>query len=219
MLEGTLVFLRKNMKTKIVINSQTGRRENIPEYSMEALREAVANALIHRDYSIHTENEPIRLIIYDDRIEITNPGGLYGRLSINDLGKVHSDIRNPFIASILETLEITENRYSGIPTIYAEMKKAGLIEPKFESDRGKFKVTLYNLKKEDIVNDDFISKIKLYCKIPRTKESLAKHFGYDEKHPAYFINSYVVPLIEKGILAYTIPTKPKSKNQKIYTVE
>ena len=132
---------------------------------------------------------------------------------------MHSDIRNPFIASILETLEITENRYSGIPTIYAEMKKAGLIEPKFESDRGKFKVTLYNLKKEDIVNDDFISKIKLYCKIPRTKESLAKHFGYDEKHPAYFINSYVVPLIEKGILAYTIPTKPKSKNQKIYTVE
>lgn len=44
-------------------------------------------------------------------------------------------------------------------------------------------------------------------------------FGVDEKHPAYFINSYVIPLIEKGILAYTIPNKPKSKNQKIYTVE
>ena len=124
------------------------------------------------------------------------------------------DTRNPVLALALETLRVTENRYSGIPTIYAEMKKAGLIEPKFESERGTFKATLYNLKKEDIVNDDFISKIKLYCKIPRTKESLAKHFGYDDKHPAYFINSYVIPLIEKGILAYTIPNKPRSKNQK-----
>jgi len=218
MLKLAISFVVNNIKKATKIN-ENGVREDILEYPIKAIREIILNALIHRDYSIHTENEPIRLIIYDDRIEITNPGGLYGRLSINDLGKVHSDIRNPFIASILETLEITENRYSGIPTIYAEMKKAGLIEPKFESERGTFKVTLYNLKKEDIVNDDFISKIKLYCKIPRTKESLAKHFGYDEKHPAYFISSYVMPLIEKGILAYTIPTKPKSKNQKIYTVE
>ena len=132
---------------------------------------------------------------------------------------MHSDIRNPFIASILEILEVTENRYSGIPTIYAEMKKAGLMEPKFESVRGTFKVTLYNSKKTDIINDNFVSKIKAYCKTPRTKESLAKFFGYDEKHPAYFINSYVIPLIEQGILAYAIPSKPRSKNQKIYTVE
>lgn len=67
--------------------------------------------------------------------------------------------------------------------------------------------------------NSFVSKIKAYCKTPRTKESLAKFFGYDKKHPAYFINSYVIPLIEQGILAYTIPNKPRSKNQKIYTVE
>ena len=218
MLKLAISFVVNNIKKATKIN-ESGVREDILEYPTKAIREIILNALIHRDYSIHTENEPIRLTIYDDRIEITNPVGLYGRLSLDDLGKVRSDIRNPFIASVLETLEITENRYSGIPTIYAEMKKFGLIEPKFESERGTFKVTLYNLKREDIVNDDFISKIKIYCKIPRTKESLAKYFGYDEKHPAYFINSYVIPLIEKGFLAYTIPNKPKSKNQKIYTVE
>ena len=70
-----------------------------------------------------------------------------------------------------------------------------------------------------LIFDNFVFKIKAYCKTPRTKESLAKFFGYDEKHPAYFINSYVIPLIEQGILAYTIPSKPRSKNQKIYTVE
>jgi ATP-dependent DNA helicase RecG len=218
MLKLALSFVVNNIKKATKINDN-GIREDVMEYPIKAIREIILNALIHRDYSIHTENEPIRLTIFDDRIEISNPGGLYGRLSLDELGKVHSDIRNPFIASVLEILELTENRYSGIPTIYAEMKKAGLMEPKFESVRGTFKVTLYNSKKTDVINDDFVSKIKAYCKTPRTKESLAKLFGYDEKHPAYFINAYVIPLIEQGILAYTIPSKPRSKNQKIYTIE
>lgn len=218
MLKLAISFVINNIKKATRIND-SGVREDVLEYPIKAIREIILNALIHRDYSIHTENEPIRLTIFDDRIEISNPGGLYGRLSLDELGKVHSDIRNPFIASILEILEVTENRYSGIPTIYAEMKKAGLMEPKFESVRGTFKVTLYNSKKTDIINEDFVSKIKAYCKTPRTKESLAKFFGYDEKHPAYFINSYVIPLIEQEILAYTIPNKPRSKKQKIYTVE
>lgn len=218
MLKLAISFVINNIKKATRINDR-GIREDVLEYPIKAIREIILNSLIHRDYSIHTENEPIRLTIFDDRIEISNPGGLYGRLSIDELGKVHSDIRNPFIASILEILEVTENRYSGIPTIYAEMKKAGLMEPKFESVRGTFKVTLYNSKKKDIINNNFVSKIKAYCKTPRTKESLAKFFGYDEKHPAYFINSYVIPLIEQGILAYAIPSKPRSKNQKIYTVE
>lgn len=218
MLKLAISFVINNIKKATRINDR-GIREDVLEYPIKAIREIILNSLIHRDYSIHTENEPIRLTIFDDRIEISNPGGLYGRLSIDELGKVHSDIRNPFIASILEILEVTENRYFGIPTIYAEMKKAGLMEPKFESVRGTFKVTLYNSKKTDIINDNFVSKIKAYCKTPRTKESLAKFFGYDEKHPAYFINSYVIPLIEQGILAYAIPSKPRSKNQKIYTVE
>ena len=218
MLKLALSFVISNIKKATRVN-EYGIREDIFEYPIKALREIILNALIHRDYSIHTENDPIRLIIYDDRIEITNPGGLYGRLSIDDLGKVRSDIRNPFIASILEILEVTENRYSGIPTIYAEMKKAGLMEPVFENLRGTFKVTLYNSKKKELLNDDFVSKIKSYFKTPRTKESLAKFFGYDDKHPAYFINSYVIPLIDQGILGYTLPNKPRSKNQKIYTIE
>lgn len=216
MLKLAISFVMSNIKkaTKINVN---GDREDVLEYPLKAIREIILNALIHRDYSIHTENEPIRIMIFDDRIEVTNPGGLYGRLSLDDFGKTHSDIRNPFIASILEILEITENRYSGIPTIYAEMEKAGLMEPKFEIIRGTFKVTLYNSKKETMINDDFVSKIKEFCKTPRSKESLAKYFGYDEKHPAYFINSYVMPLIDQGILSFTLPNKSKSKNQRIYT--
>lgn len=218
MLQQALIFISNNTKKATYINPVTGKREDKDEYPLKALREIVLNALIHRDYSQYTENDPIRIEIYEDRIEVTNPGGLYGRLSMDQLGMVRSDIRNPYIASILETMEVTENRYSGIPIIYDEMKKANLLPPKFEDDRGVFKVTLYNAKIKE-AKENITDKIIEICKKPRTKDFLAKEFGFDEKHPAYFINSYVKPLIEKGILKYTIPNKPKSKNQKIVIAE
>ncbi len=218
MLKQAMSFVMNNTKKSTKID-RNGNRADVSEYPVKAIREIILNALIHRDYSIHTENDPIRLTIFDDRIEISNPGGLYGRLTLNELGKVHSDIRNPFIASILETLDVTENRYSGIPTIYAEMRKAGLADPKFEDERGTFKVTLYNRKKDKTRDEAFVEKIKKYCTIPRTKEEIAKFLGFDDKHPAYCINTYIMPLINDGILSFTIPDKPKSKNQKIYTTE
>lgn len=211
MLETGIAFVQQNMSVSTVVD-ETGHRKDIYEYPVKAIREIILNALIHRDYSIHTENEPIRLEMYPDRIEISNPGGLYGRLTLDELGKTKADVRNPFIAAALEILNQTENRYSGIPTIYAEMKKAGLLEPKFENLRGTFKVTLYNKKHSFL---DFQSKIIEFCRKPRSKETLAKEFGFDEKHPAYFINNYVLPLIEQGKLRYTIPDKPKSRNQQI----
>ncbi len=214
MLQQALAFIQQNTKKSTFVNPQNGRREDKTEYPLKALREIILNALIHRDYSIYTENDPIRIEIYDDRIEVSNPGGLYGRLSINDLGIVRSDIRNPYIASVLEMMDFTENRYSGIPTIIDEMKKRNLLPPKFEETRGVFKVTLFNSTAGEFT-DAIMQKIIELCKQPRSKEYLAKEFGFDERHPAYFINTYVSPLIEKGLLKYTIPDKPKSKNQRI----
>lgn len=215
MLIQSLAFIQNNTKKSTYVNPLTGKREDKTEYPLKAIREIILNALIHRDYSVYTENDPIRIEIYDDRIEVSNPGGLYGRLTIDELGKVRYDVRNPYIASILETLEITENRYSGIPTIIDEMKNANLLPPKFEDNRGVFKVTLYNTKITDSLNEDLTNQIIEKCRKPRTKEFLAKEFGFDEKHPSYFFNTYIKPLIEKGVLKYTIPDKPKSKNQRI----
>jgi len=218
MLQQGISFILNNTKKSTFINPQTGLREDKTEYPIKAIREVLLNALIHRDYSRFTENDPIRIEIYDNRIEVTNPGGLYGRLKIQDLGTIRSDIRNPFIASILETMEVTENRYSGIPTIYNEMKKAGLKEPKFEDIRGVFKVTLYNEKPKIAFQNDLSSKIIETCVEPQTKEYLAELFGFDSKHPAYFFNTYIKPLIQDGFLKYTIPDKPKSKYQRIVSV-
>ena len=61
------------MKNKTIINPETGVREDRTDYPITAVREAIVNALVHRDYSIHTEGMPIQIIMYEDRMEIKNP--------------------------------------------------------------------------------------------------------------------------------------------------
>lgn len=142
MLDKSLAFVRRNIGTMVIIDDD-GKRTDIPHYPMKALREAIANALIHRDYSINTEGSYIYLRIFDDRIEILNPGGLYGNNRIENLGTDNIlDVRNNTIIRLLEeTTDIVENRHTGIATMRDEMKKMNLPEPEFENLRGTFKVT------------------------------------------------------------------------------
>ena len=79
MLEGAMNFVRANTRIRTVIDKD-GKRTDIPDYPMNAVREVILNALVHRDYSIHTEEMPVQLIVFSDRLEVRNPGGLYGRL-------------------------------------------------------------------------------------------------------------------------------------------
>ena len=221
MLEDAVDFVRRNSRTKTIIGND-GQRHDKPEYPMKAIREAVLNALVHRDYSIYTEGTPITIEMYRDRIEIRNPGGLYGYASLDELGKSHPETRNPTLANILELLKVTENRYSGIPTMLAEAKKLGIPEPEFQQRRGFFCVTFRNnifnqenLKK-DLSGDKLKETIIEFCREPRTRQELITLSGLSRYQ---LMEKYIQPLIEQGIIAYTIPDKPKSKNQKFVTVQ
>lgn len=226
MLEEAMAFVRRNIRNATVIDNN-GERNDKPEYPMKAVREIILNALIHRDYSAHTEDSPIRIVLYKDRLEVENPGGLYGRLTINDLGKLPADTRNPFLAASLEVMINTENRFSGIPTIMQEMKNAGLMPPVFESRRGNFKAILYNDRHTDVtetpntmieIQDDSVeAKIKAFCSTPKSKDEIAEHLNLGSAY--YIVTRYLKPMLETGILAMTIPEKPKSKFQKYYAVK
>lgn len=164
MLTGTMNFLRRNMKTSIIIDSN-GERTNRTEYPLEAVREAVANALIHRDYSNQTESAYISVNMYSDRIEVLNPGALYGSNKLEKLGtETTMEVRNPNIVRILEDKgSIIENRHSGIPTMKREMEKHKLPSPEFYEERDSFKVIFRNsnsqtttdVKKLSIEQDDY----------------------------------------------------------------
>lgn len=217
MLNDALLFVRKNMKTATIIDPNTGRRTDKTEYPVIAIRELILNALIHRDYSMHTDSAPITIRMYSDRFEIENPGELYGRMTLDRLGKVSADTRNPAIANAMEILGETENRYSGIPTILNAMAEYDLPEPKFESDRGIFKVTLFN-RSGTVITDPVETEILAYCKIPRSRAELDSLFS-GRITVAYLMEKYVKPMIEKGAIGLTIPDKPKSKYQKYYSIK
>ncbi len=217
MLDGAMQFVNRNMRTKTIINPHTGKREDRPDYPITAVREAVLNALVHRDYSIHTEGMPIQLIMYEDRMEIRNPGGIYGRIKIDQLGKVQPDTRNPVIASELEVLKVTENRYSGIPTIRRMMQEYDLQQPEFLDERGSFIVKLYKSvieQKADEMEEVDNRELILFCKTPRTRKEICDYLGLNSV--TYAIQTRVMPLVEKGIIKMSIPEKPKSPKQLFY---
>lgn len=129
MLEGALGFVARNGKTRVVIRD--GKRTDIPEYPETAVREIITNALMHRDYGPYCNGTPIRLVMFSDRLECWNPGGVYGGQSINDLGYANMPTRNPTLVSILEIEKIAENHHSGIPVIRDEARTHGVRQPEF----------------------------------------------------------------------------------------
>lgn len=213
MLDEAMKFIRKNMKIATYIDPETGKRADRTEYPIVAVREIILNALVHRDYSIHTDSAPITVKMFSDRLEVENPGGLYGRMTLDSLGKAAADTRNPFIANALEVMDITENRYSGIPIVYAAMKQAELPPPKFENERGVFRVTLYNSVEAAAVSAGKEADLLEFCRIPRTRTEIEEHFGGSLTRN-YIMSHIVRPLVKSGKLKQTVPDKPKSKNQK-----
>ncbi len=210
MLEDAVEFVRKNSRTKTIIDDN-GKRVDKSEYPMKAVREAILNALVHRDYSIHSENTPIRIEMYRDRMEITNSGGLYGKISVDSLGKIHPETRNAALANILELMKITENRYSGIPTMRKECAEAGIPSPEFSVVHGEFKVVLKNgyFANATITENDIIN----FCSDPKSRAELIAFIG---KSRIYVMQKIIAPLVESGKLKMTIPEKPKSSKQNYY---
>lgn len=210
MLDSAVDFVRRNSRNITIIDSN-GRRIDKPEYPVKAVREAILNALVHRDYSSYTENIPVRIEMYRDRLEIINSGGLYGNISINELGQVRPDTRNPALANILEVLHYTENRYSGIPTIMNEFASNNFPMPVFSVKHGDFKVVMRNIFYSDNISIE--EAVIDFCSKPRSRDEIVSFVG---KSKNYVSSKIIIPLAKKGALKLTIPEKPKSSAQKYY---
>jgi len=113
-----------------------GNVKNIGEYPLVTCRELIANALIHRDLSPVAMIETISLIIEDDRLVMSNPGGLFG-LSVNDLGKSASRTRNTRLAEICQYVptddgvNVIEKLGSGVVKMYEEQDRYEFKRPTF----------------------------------------------------------------------------------------
>jgi predicted HTH transcriptional regulator len=138
MLDEVELFFRRN--TRLASKIVEFKSVEIPEYPYEAIREAVINAIAHRDYTYRYS--PIMFSIFDDRIEISSPGGLLPGLDIKKL-EGHHATRNKIICYIFHETKDMEKFGTGIGKMKRLMKEHGLSEPEF-SEEGNFFIVKFH---------------------------------------------------------------------------
>jgi len=170
--EGAMRFIAEHIKKAVFFDSN--QRYDRWEYPLRALEEALNNALAHRDYSA---NGDIQLAIYDDRIEIWNPGELPKQLTPVQLKGKHKSIpRNQFLADKLYLIKYIERWGKGTNRIVEEMRKEHLPDPVFENISGGFEITLIGPGKsfEKMIEDIKFHKIDLNDRQKKAVEFIKK---------------------------------------------
>ncbi len=132
------------------------QREEVWEFPYRAVREAVINALIHRDY---TSTGRVQIRVYDDGMVISNPGGLPAGLMVSDLlQEPHDSLpRNPILAQIFYYAKLVEQWGSGTIRMRNACRAQGLPDPVFQSTPTSFAVTL----RKDDLSDEYLRKMGL----------------------------------------------------------
>lgn len=138
-LEEILNFIRRH--TSISASIKGTKREEIPQYSPMILREATMNALVHADYA--NLRSPIQIAIFDDRLEITNPGALPFGLSLDTAISGVSQLRNKVLGRTFRELKLTEHWGSGLKRMLEACEQQNIPLPMFEELDNFFRVTLY----------------------------------------------------------------------------
>lgn len=137
--EQMLVILKNNMKNSSTINQL--RRQEREEYPVLVLREAIVNALVHRNYSIL--GSKIRIFMFDDRIEFHSPGKLPNAVTIEKMKIGVSYARNPFLVKYMENMRYIDQLGRGIPMIIKTMKDKGAKEPLLQESGEEFILSIY----------------------------------------------------------------------------
>lgn len=227
-------YIRKNIKWPVNFKSGSMERIEIPEIPLEAIREAIINSLIHRDFKNPKSNE---VAIYKDRVEIFNPGEFPEGFKPEDFIEGQGSIpRNPLIANTLYLSKDIEKWGSGFRRITEACKKSNT-KVKFEIRKNGFMVIFYRKTDEELFDltgenkktqenaqenaqethkkhtrntqEDFILD---FCNEPRSLKEILEYCGY--KNARSFREKYINPLLKDEKLKMTIPEQPKNRNQK-----
>lgn len=142
----TIAVLRRHMRVRSYV-SAAGRHERL-DYPLEAVREAVVNAVLHRDYSPVTRGTQVQVELHPDRLLVRSPGGLFGPVVVEDLGTEGvTSSRNSFLAAMLSDTYlpgsdrlVAENKASGVPAMIKELRLSGMTRPVFRNFASRFEV-------------------------------------------------------------------------------
>lgn len=157
-------FVKTNSKKAWKIEGS--KRIEFVDYPEDAVREALVNALVHRDYNII--GSEIHIDIYDDRMEIVSPGGMYDGKNVQevDIDKIASHRRNPILADIFSRLDYMERRGSGLKRIKAAFGDESCVE--FYSNQSNFFVVMRKKSNDDMkdtIDERIMSELNSYDKL------------------------------------------------------
>jgi ATP-dependent DNA helicase RecG len=206
------------------------KREERPELPEEAIREAVVNALVHRDYRSAAS---VHVYLFKDRLEIVSPGGLPAGMTEADLG-VKSIPRNPLLFAMLHRLEAVEHIGSGIKRIRNLCREHGVAEPSIEVSEHWFTVIFPRPRSPGDQKEETPSKhpastqqvpSKYRTSTPQVRAMLLEAAAGEVtrvqlqtaagmKDREHFRKEYLQPLLDAGLLEMTIPNKPRSSKQR-----
>lgn len=160
---GNVLMLLREAMNFVKSNTKKGweklpnKRKNKPEYAERAILETMVNHFIHRDYTVM--GSEVHLDIYDDRLVVTSPGGMYNGMLIQnlDIADVSSERRNPILANVMAQLDYMEKRGSGLTRICNETKALNgykdELKPIFKSTPSQFQTIIFALTDTQNVGD------------------------------------------------------------------
>lgn len=186
------------------------RREDRPELPGEALREALANAVAHRDYRSPAN---VQVHVFKDRVEIVSPGGLPAGMTEADLG-TRSVPRNPLLFGMLYRMDVAENIGSGIWRMRELCREHGAPQPAIEVSEGWVTVTFPRLNQEDEPTARGSLDIRVLALLvdgPLSKSVIARRLGH--RSVSGGLNRVIRSLRRDGNVEYTLPEKPNSSRQ------
>jgi ATP-dependent DNA helicase RecG len=233
--KNTFKFLQQHLRLEYVIEGG-GPRKEIPEIPYEALKEALLNAIIHRDY--FEIGARVMVEIFDDRVEISNPGELL--FEKEKIGKKTVSVaRNPILFDIFNRMQLIEKVGTGLKRILAFAKTSNInVEfdidsfftivffrpgyPKEQKDNtgqvsSKYRASTEQAPSKHSSSSPHAFAVLSFCEIPKKRNEIQEHLAL--KHREHFRSNVLAPLLREGFLKPLISDKPHSPLQKYITTE
>lgn len=183
-------------------------RSDAYELPISAIREMIANAIIHRSY---LDRSCVQICIFDDRVEVLSPGMLYNGLDLETAKTGKSTCRNEAIAEAFHYMHIIEAWGTGIPRIIHRCKEYGLAEPLFEEYGDGFKVTIFRkvidayakvVNDPEKVVDAYAKVVNAYGKVVNDPEKVVNAYGKmvnDSERTSVVFKKYIPQLLDSGV--------------------
>jgi ATP-dependent DNA helicase RecG len=211
--EEAISFLRKHMTREAVIGPV--KRTDLWTYPVVAVREAIMNAIVHADYA--QRGAPIRVALFDDRLEIENPGLLPFGLTIEDIRKGISKLRNRVLGRVFQELGLIEHWGSGIQRMTAACHDRGLDAPQLEEIGTHFRVTLSAIPRrasaKDARDEAILAALAASLEAGLSTSEVAKQIQLSPRAA----RTRLAALVERGLIV-EIGSGPQDPHRRYYLV-